>query len=311
MHLFTRNRTPLSGSLGLSILDFQHPGGAVALACAADEWGYRRYWLGEHHSPFQCANPLLLGSLLAGVTRRIRIGTGGVSLTYRNVLQVAEDARLVEFMMPGRFDLGITRGLMASGPVSDALLDGKDPRAGGTYFDKARALHGLVTGRVEPGHPLAATPLYLESGPPLWILGLSPESACLAGRLGMGFCYSVHHSDAQADGVAVVSHYRDSFIPSPEFAEPAVIVVVRCICAATEPEARAIAADLVPPPVPSNETVLGGPKQCADRITEIATIFSTSEVMIIDFIQRHQDVRLEMYRLLGRELGLQEIRAIA
>jgi alkanesulfonate monooxygenase SsuD/methylene tetrahydromethanopterin reductase-like flavin-dependent oxidoreductase (luciferase family) len=65
-------------------------------------------------------NPLLLGALLAGTTNRIRIGSGGVSLTYRNALQVAEDARLIEFMMPGRFDLGITRGLLGEGPAADA-----------------------------------------------------------------------------------------------------------------------------------------------------------------------------------------------
>lgn len=294
----------MSGSFGLSILDFQHPGGAVALACAADEWGYRRYWLGEHHSPFQCANPLLLGSLLAGTTRRIRVGSGGVSLLYHSALRVAEDARLIEFMMPGRFDLGVTQGLMASGPVTEALLEGRDPRAGWAYADKVRALHGLVTGRLEPQHPLAATPPYLESGPPLWILGLSQRSAGLAGRLGAGFCYSVHHSGSETDGAAVTRHYRESFIPSPEFPEPAVIVVLRCVCAASEPEARAVETGWVVPPVPSNETVLGSPGQCADRMAEIARDFSATEVMIVDFIQRDQDLRLEMYRLLGREFGL-------
>jgi luciferase family oxidoreductase group 1 len=288
----------------LSILDFQHPGSSVALACAADEWGFRRYWLGEHHSSSQCANPILLGALLAGTTNRIRIGTGGVSLTYRNAFQVAEDARLVDFMMPGRLDLGVTRGLMAPGPVSDALLEGRSIAATPDYVEKVRTLHGALTGRFDRQHPMSEIKPYLESSPPLWVLGLSPSSARLAGALGAGFCFSVHHAGQEIDGPAILRHYRDSFVPSPEFPEPATIVVVRCICAATAAEARAIETDLVGPPVPSNETILGSPGECAGRILGIANQLCTEEIMVIDFIQRDQDARLEMYRLLSQEFGL-------
>jgi luciferase family oxidoreductase group 1 len=294
----------MAAVLSLSILDFQHPGASVALACAADEWGFKRYWLGEHHSPFQCANPVLLGALLAGTTERIRIGSGGVSLTYRSTLQIAEDARLVEFMLPGRFDLGVTRGLLENGPVASELLGGRSPLSGSGYAEKVRDLHGLVTGRLPAGHPLTGTPPYLEAGPPLWVLGLSPDSASLAGRLGVGFCFSVHHSGQEIDGPAVLRRYRDSFVPSAELAEPASIIVVRCVCARTEAEAKSADSQLVVPPVPQDQTILGSSRQCADRIAEIAKQFSTDEVMIIDFIQKDQDVRLEMYRLLSEEFSL-------
>lgn len=293
----------MSAAIDLSILDFQHPGRAVTLACAADELGYKRYWLTEHHdSPQQCANPLLLGALLAGTTERIRIGSGGVSLAYRTSLQTAEDARLIEFMLPGRFDLGVTRGLMEAGPVATALLERTDPAAGPRYEEKVRMLHGLITGRCEPGHPLETMKPYLESGPPFWLLGLSPATARLAGSLGVGFCFSVHHA-VGIDGPAVIKHYKDSFIPSPELAEPAIIVVVRCTCAGTEEEAKRLEARMLESTF-SNETVVGSPSQCASRIVAVAEEFSTSEVMIIDFIQTDWDARLEMYRLLSRELGL-------
>jgi luciferase family oxidoreductase group 1 len=294
----------MTAALALSILDFQHPGASVALACAADEWGFKRYWLGEHHSPSQCANPILLGALLAGTTGRIRLGTGGVSLTYRSTLQVAEDARLVEFMIPGRFDLGVTRGLLEAGPVASELLDGRASLSASGYADKVRMLHGLVTGRLAAAHPLAGTAPYLEEGPPLWILGLSVESARLAGSLGVGFCFSIHHSGLDLDGPAVLRAYRDSFVPSAELAAPATIIVVRCVCAGTEAEARSVEAHLVVPPVPQNQTILGSSRQCADRIAEIAEAFSTDEVMVIDFVQRDQDARLEMYRLLSQEFKL-------
>lgn len=293
----------MTAGLSLSILDFQHPGAAVALACAADEWGYKRYWLGEHHSSFQCANPLLLGALLAGTTNRIRVGSGGVSMTYRNALHVAEDARLIEYMMPGRFDLGVTRGLLAEGPAADALSEGRLPISGLEYTEKVRTLHGLVTGRGDPGHPLSSAPSYLEGGPPMWILGLSEGSARLAASLGVGFCFSLHHTGRE-DGPALIRLYRDSFVASPEFPEPAPLVAVRCVCAASEAEAKALEDEQVVPPNPVQGTILGSPESCADRLKKIAADFSTTEVMIIDFIRNDQDARREMYRLLGEVLGL-------
>src|SRR5258708_40253129 len=111
--------------MDLSILDFGHVGEAVALMAAADQSGYRRYWLGEHHSDHQCPNPLLLGALLAATSEGIRVGSGGVCLDYRNPYQVAEDARLLEFMVPKRFDLGVTRGLKLTPGLPQAMLDGR------------------------------------------------------------------------------------------------------------------------------------------------------------------------------------------
>src|ERR1700704_1405344 len=92
---------------------------------AADQSGYRRFWLGEHHSPWQCPNPLLLGALLAATSEGIRIGSGGGGLDYRSPYQVAEDARLIELMVPGRFDFGVTRGLPLAPELRDAMLDGR------------------------------------------------------------------------------------------------------------------------------------------------------------------------------------------
>jgi luciferase family oxidoreductase group 1 len=297
----------MSEDLTLSILDFQHPGYAVALACAADEWGFARYWIGEHHTGIQCANPLLLGALLAASTERIRIGSGGVTLAYRNPLFVAEDARLIEFMIPGRFDLGVTRGLMPSGPTADALLEGRDPAAG-DYPERVRTVHALVTGRMDPSDPLSAL-ASRDGGPPVWVLGLSPASARLAGSLGAGFCYSVYHSRPGADGPAVVREYRASFQPSPEFPEPAALIVAGCVCAATEPEARSLEGRLVFPPTGSTRTnqtgrIFGSPAQCAEALRTLAADFSVREVMIFDAIQEDQDARIEMYRLLAEELGL-------
>jgi alkanesulfonate monooxygenase SsuD/methylene tetrahydromethanopterin reductase-like flavin-dependent oxidoreductase (luciferase family) len=190
---------------------------------------------------------------------------------------------------------------METGPIAAALLEGRDPASGPRYHEKVRTLHGLVTGRLQPGHPLADVKPHLDSGPPLWLLGLSAETAELAGALGVGFCFSSHHG-AGIDGPAVVRRYRDRFIPSPELAEPATIVVVRCLCAGTDAEAKRLADALIDPLPPDD--MLGSPARCASRIAAAAGEFSTSEIMIIDLLHQHWEARLEMYRLLGQELGL-------
>ncbi|MDP9120116.1 MAG: LLM class flavin-dependent oxidoreductase [Acidobacteriota bacterium] len=296
--------------LKFSLLDFQHPGAAVALACSADNWGYERFWLGEHHFVSQCANPLLLGALLAGTTHRIRIGSGGVSLTYTSPYRLAEDARLIEFMLPGRFDLGVTRGLTTPGWAEQALLDGRAV-VHDSYYERFELLHGLVTGRLPQAHPLEGQEFYLESGPPIWTLGLSPESAAFAGRHGTGFCYSLHHAPPGQNGRAVVDEYRRQFSPSPEFPEPFVIVVIRCICAATGAEAQELAAIAAPSPASLLPTVVGAAPDCLEELTALARGLGAQEVMLIDFLQSRQEARLEMYNLIAQAASLPSGRADA
>jgi luciferase family oxidoreductase group 1 len=301
--------------LYLSLLDFGFPGTATRLATTADRLGYRRYWIGEHHSSYQCANPLLLGALLSGTTRGIRMGTGGVCLTYRTPFQIAEDARLVEFMFPGSFDLGVTRGLMNDKEVVEALLDGRPPESLRSHHEKLLELHGLVTGRLPSDHPLAQRSPYLESGPPLWVLGLGEESARLAGQHGMGFCFSLHHAPARVEGRAVIDAYRRSFQPSPEFPEPAALVVVSGICARSDAEAAALKRSYLDrrgqfppgyePQLSQKERgILGTPEAAAEKIHEIAHRFEVGEVMVLDLLTDKHDERMEMYELLAQACGL-------
>jgi luciferase family oxidoreductase group 1 len=289
----------------LSLLDFQHPGSAVTLACAAEEWGFGRYWLGEHHSASQCANPLLLGALLAGVTSHIRIGSGGASLTYASPYRLAEDARLIEFMIPGRFDFGVTRGLMAPGGVARAILDGR-PESADHYHERLAMLHALVTGRSLPA-ALGDCEPYLEAGPPMWVLGLSPASAALAGRLGTGFCYSLHHAAAGVDAGAAIDRYRREFSPSPEFPQPAVIVVVRFIAAATHAAAQELAALATPSHVSLMPTVIGTAEDCLEQFHTIARQFGTEEIMLLDFLQQRPDARFDMYRGIAEAARLRRV----
>lgn len=269
--------------MDLSILDFGHAGAAAGRMSRADELGFRRYWLGEHHSRWQCANPLLLGALLAAASDGIRIGSGGVCLTYHSPYRIAEDARLIESLIPGRFDLGVTRGLALSPELRDAVLDGRPPDTLRSHEEKLADLHGFLTGRLPAGHPLAGRPLPMEPGPPLWVLGTNLETARWAGRHGTGLCYSLHHSLQSApdgrDGPAVLQEYRSSFVPSPEFPEPAAIVALSLVCAATSGAAREQRQRF------ERAVLVGSTAECWAGMEETAHRFGTGEVMILDLLQ--------------------------
>jgi luciferase family oxidoreductase group 1 len=281
--------------MDLSIIDFGHAGDAVSLMAEADRSGYRRYWLGEHHSAMQCANPLLLGALLAATSEGIRVGSGGVCLDYRSPYQVAEDARLIEFMLPERFDFGVTRGLRLAPELREAMLDGRPADTLRNHYEKLADLHGFLTGRLPEGHPLASQ-LLLDPGPPMWVLGTGEEAARWAGSHGTGFCFSLHHAPPDRDGPAVLGEYRRAFVPSSEFPEPAAIVVVSIASGPYLGEAPAYEADVVKP-------VLSGPlAECAAKLPEIARRFAVDEVMIL--LRSYGEKPHETCRALAAHAGL-------
>ena len=293
----------------LSILDFQTAAGALELAPAAERLGFHRYWLGEHHSRYQCANPLLLATVLAGLTERMRIGTGGVCLDYATPYRVAEDARLAAYLFPDRLDLGLARGLGYPAPLHAALGggDGGGGGAGGaeSFAARATAVHQFVTGRLPGGHPLEGTELHLEAGPPVWILGTSPSAARLAATLGAGLCLSLHHAPDEAAARVAIAAYRAAFAPSPEFAAPAVLAVVSGVCAEDGPTAVALAAEIAAragaaggPP-----GFAGNPGECAALLTALAARLDLDELMILDFLDDWER-RARMYELLAGALDL-------
>lgn len=284
--------------LDLSILDFGHAGAAVDLVAEADRLGYRRYWLGEHHSRWQCANPLLLGALLAATSEGIRIGSGGVCLDYQSPFRIAEDARLVEYLLPGRFDLGVTRGLGLPPDLRAAILDGRPAPDRQRHAERLAELHGYLTGRLPAGHPLAGQALPLSPGPPLWVLGISPESARWAARHGAGFCFSLHHAPDARQGEEILREYQGSFQPSPEFPEPAALVVVSLVWAETTAQARK-EAELF-----AKVGMVGTAAECAERIAETADRFGVGEVMVLDLFQGMREPAVESFRTLAALAGL-------
>ena len=243
----------------LSVLDLvpvrsdQTTGDALAatrsLARVAEEHGYHRYWLAEHHNmpAVAATNPPLLISLVAAATSRIRVGSGGVMLPNHAPLVVAEQFALLEAAFPGRIDLGIGRA-PGSDPVTGWALrhgaGGVDEEAVARfpeYVDNVISMMspggvGLqVGGRL---HALTATPA-ATSVPPVWLLGSSDYSARLAASRGLPYVFA-HHFSGKGTAEAL-ELYRSTFQPSEATPEPRTFLTVNAVVAQSQDDADRLA----------------------------------------------------------------------
>ncbi|MBO9522550.1 MAG: LLM class flavin-dependent oxidoreductase [Nocardioidaceae bacterium] len=291
-----------------------------SLAQVADETGYHRYWLAEHHNmpAVAATNPPVLIALVGAATSRIRVGSGGVMLPNHAPLVVAEQFALLEAAFPGRIDLGIGRAPGTDPVTSYALRHG----AGGvtddavsqfpSYVDNVIAMMspggvGLdVNGRL---HALNATPA-ATGQPDVWLLGSSDYSAQLAASRGLPYVFAHHFSgNGTAEALAL---YRSSFKPSESLAAARTFLTVNAVVAETQEEADRLAlpqlqamvalrtggplrpqrlveeaeADPVPdahlPLVHAmlNRWVIGTPSSAAAHLSELAATYDVDEVMV-------------------------------
>src|SRR5678815_3265223 len=227
----------------LSILDlaFVPEGGTPAdalrntldLAQHAERWGYRRFWLAEHHNMpgiASAATAVVIGHVAAG-TSTIRVGAGGVMLPNHSPLVIAEQFGTLEALHPGRIDLGIGRA-PGTDQVTLRALRG-DPTADSFPQDVVE-LQALL-GDPLPGQTVFAIP-GVASHVPLWILGSSLYGAQLAAALGLPYAFASHFApDALHDALA---EYRTRFQPSGQLARPYAMAGVNVFAADTDREAQ-------------------------------------------------------------------------
>jgi len=246
-----------STPLHLSVLDLvpvrrnQTSSDAIAasidLAQHADQLGYTRYWVAEHHNmpAVAAANPPVLIGVIAANTQQIRVGSGGVMLPSHSPLVVAEQFAVLEAAFPGRIDLGIGRA-PGSDPVITALLRSSGATSEVDEFARnIRDIEALMhpdgaTLRLAQGreYEVKATP-NAASTPPLWLLGSSDFSAKLAAQFGLPYVFAHHFS---GDGTAqALELYRTGFTPSENLAQPRTFLTVNVVAADTREEAEALA----------------------------------------------------------------------
>src|SRR6266576_2500430 len=208
---------------------------SVDLAQHAERLGYRRYWLAEHHSVagLACsATPVLIGHV-AGATKTIRVGSGGVMLPNHAPLVVAEQFGTLEALYPGRIDLGLGRAPGGDFQTMRALRRGL--AQDGDDFPALLEQLRTYLGPERPGQLVKAIPGQ-NSNVPITLLGSSDFSAQLAAALGLPFAFAAHFAPDALHAAA--KFYRQPFQPSDVLQNPYLLVAVPVIAANTDAAAQ-------------------------------------------------------------------------
>jgi luciferase family oxidoreductase group 1 len=296
---------------------------SLELAQHAERWGYKRFWLAEHHNSSgiaSAATAVVIAHVAAG-TETIRVGAGGIMLPNHAPLVIAEQFGTLAALHPGRIDLGLGRA-----PGTDQLtmlalrrhLPGAD-----TFPQDVLELQALL-GDPDPGQAVRAIP-GMGSHVPLWILGSSLYGAQLAAALGLPFAFASHFApDALLPALAI---YRDRFQPSDELRQPHAMVAANVIAADDDGEARRLFTSVqqaftnvlrgrrgqLPPPIEDIETYwspeekqrvssmlarsfVGSPETVREGLDQFVGETGADEVIVASAIHDH-NARLRSYEL--------------
>ncbi|MCD9088752.1 LLM class flavin-dependent oxidoreductase [Stenotrophomonas sp. SY1] len=204
------------------------------LARHAERWGYRRYWLAEHHNMpgiASAATSVLIGHV-AGGTSTIRVGAGGIMLPNHSPLQVAEQFGTLASLYPGRIDLGLGRAPGTDHPTARALR---------RYFDSADQFPQDVTELLhyfEPAQPGQSVQAVPGAGVdvPVWLLGSSLFSARLSAAMGLPFAFASHFAPDSMDEALAL--YRRDFRPSERLQQPYAILALNVVASESEAQSR-------------------------------------------------------------------------
>ena len=214
--------------------------GTIEVAKTADDLGYARFWVAEHHNMPAVAStaPSTLIGAVAANTGRIKVGSGGVMLPNHMPFVVAEQFALLEALFPGRIDLGIGRA-PGTDQATAAALRGVSPHLTVEQFpEHLRTILALLSAEGRDLR-LAATPAP-TSYPEIWMLGSSTYGAQVAAALGLPFCYAYHFA-MSSDVDTALRLYREGFRPSPRLSQPHAMVSASVIAAGTSEEAEFLA----------------------------------------------------------------------
>ena len=317
MKLSILDQSPVIGALGASRAIAE----TIALARRADELGYHRYWLAEHHAIAALADPCpeVLLARLGAETRRLRIGSGGVLLPYYSAFRTAESFRMLEALYPGRIDLGIGRAPGGDQRTALAVGGGRFPDA--AHFPQQVA--DLAALLEEKSLPIRLQP-EVDTVPEVWLLGSSDYSGTLAAELGLPFAFA--HFINPRGGDVVARDYREKFKSTGK--QPRVIVCTFAIVAESDDEAERLAAPIdlrrlhmalnIDSPVPTPEeaarhrysdeerryvlsqrprAVIGGPQKAKQELQEMVERYAADELMVLT-ITGDYDSRRRSYELL-------------
>ena len=219
---------------------------SLDLARLADDLGFARYWVAEHHNLPAIASsaPDIMIGQIAAVTKRIRVGSGGVMLPNHAPLMVAERFKVLEALFPGRIDLGIGRAPGTDHVTSVALRRRQDIADDDDFLDRFQELLLFENDGYPADHPFRnvhAMPNDVAL-PPIFLLGSSDYSAQLAAQIGAGFSFAHHFSGF--DPKVAMRTYREKFRPSQFLQKPHAILAVAAVLAETDAAADRLASTI-------------------------------------------------------------------
>lgn len=214
---------------------------SLDLAQHAERWGYRRFWLAEHHSMpgiASAATAVVIGHVAAG-TSTIRVGAGGIMLPNHSPLTVAEQFGTLESLFPGRIDLGLGRAPGSDQATARALRRtlNSDPDA----FPQDVLELLSYFGPLQEGQRVQAVPGQ-GLNVPLWILGSSLFGAQVAAALGLPFAFASHFAPAQL--LQAFEIYRARFKPSQYLDKPYAMAGFNVFAADTDEEAKLLVTSM-------------------------------------------------------------------
>ena len=298
---------------------------ASDLARHAERWGYRRYWVAEHHNMVgiaSAATAVVIGHI-AGTTATIRVGAGGIMLPNHAPMVIAEQFGTLESLFPGRIDLGLGRAPGTDRQTLAALR--RAPSAADTFPQDVLELQALF-GPLQPGQTVQAVP-GTGLNVPLWILGSSLYGAQLAAALGLPYAFASHFAPEALD--QAIDIYRQQFSPSAQAARSHAMAGVNVVVAETDEEAWWLfssvqqrftdmvrgARGYLKPPVDDIETYwtshekahasrmlacsfVGAPQTVSDGLQRFLARTGVDELIVASAIYDHA-ARLRSYELLA------------
>jgi luciferase family oxidoreductase group 1 len=307
----------------------------IGLVKKAEEWGFNRFWVSEHHKLASIAGsaPEVLIAHLAAVTKSIRLGSGGIMLPNHSSLKVAENFRLLETLAPGRIDLGVGRA-PGGDRITSSLLNPGNRFKEEDYIQQVNELQLYFNDRVQTQFgPVRAIPVVYDE-PPIWMLTSSGTSAYIAAEMGLGLAFAQFIA---ANGVnEAIQAYRENFVPSDIFPKPEVLIAIWVLCADTEEKAEELKRSLlhvflqmekgevregmVPystikdypytlqdkmrMEVHNNRIIAGTPDQVKEQIINLAENSNADEIMAAAITYLPED-KVRSFELLAKAFNLQ------
>jgi luciferase family oxidoreductase group 1 len=295
------------------------------LAAHAENWGYCRFWVAEHHNMAgiaSAATSVVIAHIAAG-TQRIRVGAGGIMLPNHAPIVIAEHFGTLARLFPGRIDLGLGRA-PGTDPLTVAAL--RRTLSGADNFPQDVLELQSYFAPVRPGQPVQAVPA-AGTDVPLWILGSSAFGAQLAAELGLPYAFASHFAPDQL--LPALDIYRRRFKPSAQLDRPHAMIGVNIIAAETDREARRLATTqqmsftnifrglrgLSQPPIDDIETywtpiekaqvtrmlarsIVGSPETVRTGIDALLAETAADELMVVSDVYDHT-ARLRSFELIA------------